>query len=72
VVNFFWSLFAGERAPDNPWHANTLEWATASPPPHGNFAFVPMVYRDPYEYSKPGESDDWLPQYAPATATRGV
>ncbi|HUI26027.1 MAG TPA: cbb3-type cytochrome c oxidase subunit I [Candidatus Kryptonia bacterium] len=72
VVNFFWSMFAGERAPDNPWHANTLEWATASPPPHGNFAFVPTVYRDPYEYSKPGESDDWLPQYAPATATRGV
>ncbi|MFI5365231.1 MAG: cbb3-type cytochrome c oxidase subunit I [Candidatus Binatia bacterium] len=64
-VNFFWSMFAGERAPDNPWKANTLEWATTSPPPHGNFAQVPTVYRDPYEYSAPGAGEDWLPQYAP-------
>jgi len=64
-VNFFWSMVAGERAPDNPWKANTLEWATTSPPPHGNFAQVPTVYRDPYEYSAPGAGEDWLPQYAP-------
>jgi cytochrome c oxidase subunit 1 len=72
IVNFFWSLFAGKRATDNPWKANTLEWATASPPPHGNFEKVPTVYRDPYEYSLPGLSDDYLPQYAPAPAPRGV
>jgi cytochrome c oxidase subunit 1 len=72
VINFFWSMFAGKRAADNPWQANTLEWATTSPPPHGNFAQVPTVYRDPYEYSVPGMQEDWLPQYAPAPAPRGV
>jgi cytochrome c oxidase subunit 1 len=72
VVNFFWSLFAGAPATDNPWKANTLEWATASPPPHGNFEKVPTVYRDPYEYSLPGMREDYLPQYAPAPAPRGV
>ena len=27
AFNFFYSLFAGPKAGDNPWHANTLEWA---------------------------------------------
>ncbi|MFQ5668021.1 MAG: cbb3-type cytochrome c oxidase subunit I, partial [Candidatus Binatia bacterium] len=72
IVNFFWSLVAGERATDNPWHANTLEWSTTSPPPHGNFATIPTVYRDPYEYNAPGVSEDWLPQYVPSPAMRGV
>ena len=72
IINFFWSLFAGPQAPDNPWNANTLEWATSSPPPHGNFAKVPTVYRDPYDYSLPGAAQDWVPQYVPTPATRGV
>ena len=72
IINFFWSLFAGQPATDNPWKANTLEWATSSPPPHGNFEHVPTVYRDPYEYSLPGMTEDYLPQYAPAPAPRGV
>lgn len=62
VVNFFWSLTAGEKAERNPWQANTLEWTAPSPPPHGNFEAIPVVYRGPYEYSLPGASEDWLPQ----------
>ena len=65
VVNFFWSLFAGPKAEENPWHANTLEWSTSSPPPHENFETIPVVYRGPYEYSLPGEADDWLAQDRP-------
>ncbi len=65
VVNFFWSLFAGPNAEENPWHANTLEWSTSSPPPHENFETIPVVYRGPYEYSLPGEADDWLAQDRP-------
>jgi cytochrome c oxidase subunit 1 len=65
VINFFWSLFRGEIAEQNPWQANTLEWTTASPPPHGNFETVPVVYRNPYEYSLPEATDDWLPQDQP-------
>jgi len=72
VINFVWSMFRGEPATDNPWHANTLEWATSSPPPHGNFETVPTVYRDPYEYSPPGVSEDWLPQYTPSPLTGGA
>ena len=72
VINVVWSLWAGERAPANPWHANTLEWATTSPPPHGNFTTVPTVHRDPYEYSPPGMGEDWLPQYAPQAGPRPV
>ncbi len=39
--------------------------ATTSPPlAHGNFATVPHVYRDPYEYSVPGAAVDFTPQNA--------
>jgi len=47
IINFFWTLAAGKKAEQNPWHANTLEWAAApTPPPHGNFpGDLPTVYR---------------------------
>ena len=72
VINFFWSLVAGEVAERNPWQANTLEWSAPSPPPHGNFEIVPVVYRGPYEYSHPSVPEDWLPQDRPAVPTAGV
>jgi heme/copper-type cytochrome/quinol oxidase subunit 1 len=28
----------GEPAGDDPWEGHTLEWATTSPPPNGNFS----------------------------------
>jgi len=62
VINFIWSLFAGPRAEQNPWRANTLEWDAPSPPPHGNFLSPPVVYRGPYEFSAPEVAEDWLPQ----------
>jgi cytochrome c oxidase subunit 1 len=47
VLVFAWnvlrSLRRGEPAGDNPWDAPDLEWATASPPPRFNFAYVPQV-----------------------------
>jgi cytochrome c oxidase subunit 1 len=36
------SLRAGPAAPADPWGGGTLEWATASPPPVYNFAYVPV------------------------------
>ncbi|MCA1818273.1 MAG: cbb3-type cytochrome c oxidase subunit I [Acidobacteria bacterium] len=66
LVNFFWSLFKGPKAGDNPWEATTLEWTTPSPPPHDNFAGrVPTVYRGSYEFSVPGAPDDYIMQTTP-------
>ncbi len=65
VINFFRSLKKGERVGTNPWQATTLEWAAPSPPPHGNFATEPTVYRGPYEYSVPGAAQDFSPQFNP-------
>ncbi len=65
IVNFLMSIRKGRKVEsDNPWQATTLEWATPTPPPHGNFAVPPTVYRGPYEYSVPGASSDFTPQYA--------
>jgi len=68
AYNFIYSLFLGPKAPINPWHANTLEWTTSSPPPHYNYARIPTVYHPPYEYSVPGISEDYLPQTEPMPA----
>jgi cytochrome c oxidase subunit I len=65
LFNLFWSLKKGARVSTNPWAATTLEWATSSPPPHGNFSAPPEVYRGPYDYSVPGESQDFSPQNQP-------
>lgn len=43
-------LLRGPKASDNPWKAKTLEWQTASPPPHENFLTEPEVTAGPYEY----------------------
>jgi len=69
IYNFFSSLRNGKKAGNNPWKANTLEWAAPSPPGHGNFAEMPTVYRGPYEYSHPDRlaatGEDYWPQNVP-------
>jgi cytochrome c oxidase subunit 1 len=67
IFNFFWSIWRGEKVDDNPWQATTLEWTAPSPPPHGNFAVTPSVYRGPYEYSLPGREQDFTMQSEPLT-----
>jgi cytochrome c oxidase subunit 1 len=64
--NVFWSIFKGKKAGENAWEATTLEWVTASPPPHDNFAGVlPTVYRGPYEFAVPGAPNDFVMQTEP-------
>jgi cytochrome c oxidase subunit 1 len=72
LYNFFRSLFKGPVAEANPWRANTLEWLAPSPPPHGNFAEMPSVYRGPYEYGVPGRVDDYWPQHVPDTGSPAI
>jgi cytochrome c oxidase subunit 1 len=63
IINFFWSIWKGRKVEsDNPWQSTTLEWATPTPPPHGNFEVPPVVYRGPYEYSVPNAPKDFSPQ----------
>jgi len=70
VINLFWSMFKGPKASDNPWEATTLEWTTATPPPHDNFGGVtPVVNHGPYEYSVPGAPRDFVMQTDPATVS---
>jgi len=63
-INFCTSIFVGKKIEnDNPWDATTLEWATPTPPPHGNFTFDVAAYRGPYEYSREDHEGDFYPQW---------
>ncbi|MBC7567936.1 MAG: cbb3-type cytochrome c oxidase subunit I [Pedobacter sp.] len=70
LFNFFYSIFKGKKAPQNPWEANTLEWTTPVEHLHGNWpGEIPTVYRWPYDYSKPGAEEDFIPQTIPFSQT---
>jgi len=43
VINVIKSIKSGQRAGNDPWKGNTLEWFTSSPPPENNFDVVPRV-----------------------------
>ena len=64
--NFFYSIFKGKKAPMNPWRSNTLEWTAPVEHMHGNWpGEIPAVHRWPYDYSKPGHDEDFVPQNVP-------
>jgi cytochrome c oxidase subunit I len=67
LYNLIHSRFKGEIPPnDNPWEGTSLEWSTATPPPHNNFGEkMPVVYHDPYQYSVEGASRDYVMQTSP-------
>src|SRR6201984_2046522 len=67
VINLFWSMLKGPKAADNPWDATTVEWTTATPPPHDNFGGqTPVIHNGPYEYGVPGAARDFVMQTDPA------
>jgi len=64
--NFFYSIFKGKKAPMNPWRSTTLEWTAPVEHMHGNWpGEIPAVHRWPYDYSKPGWDEDFVPQTTP-------
>jgi cytochrome c oxidase subunit I len=66
LFNFFYSIFRGPVSVQNPWKSNTLEWTTPVEHVHGNWpGELPTVHRWPYDYSKPGADDDFIPQIVP-------
>jgi cytochrome c oxidase subunit 1 len=70
LYNFVTSIFWGKKATQNPWQSNTLEWTTPVERIHGNWpGEIPTVYRWPYDYSKPGAEEDFIPQTTPLSET---
>jgi len=66
IFNFFYSIWRGQKAVQNPWRSNTLEWTAPVEHLHGNWpGAIPEVYRWPYDYSKPGKEEDFVPQTVP-------
>ena len=69
LYNFFYSVGRGPKAVQNPWKSNTLEWTTPVKHVHGNWPGpLPVVHRWPYDYSKPGKPEDFVPQIVPMEA----
>jgi cytochrome c oxidase subunit I len=50
ILYLTWSLKYGEIAGSNPWQATGLEWQIQSPPLTENFAQIPIVDHDAYDY----------------------
>lgn len=66
LFNFFYSIFRGQISPQNPWRSTTLEWTTPVEHIHGNWpGAIPEVHRWPYDFSKPGWDEDFVPQTVP-------
>ncbi|WP_461533581.1 cytochrome c oxidase subunit I [Sinomicrobium sp.] len=73
LYNLFHSIFYGEKATQNPWKSNTLEWTTPVEHLHGNWpGEIPEVHRWSYDYSKTKENgeyviagQDYVPQNVP-------
>ena len=64
--NFIYSALRGPKASQNPWRSNTLEWTTPVEHIHGNWpGDLPVVHRWPYDYSKPGQAEDFVMQNVP-------
>ena len=72
LYNLAVSWRRGKESGGNPWNATTLEWRTPhTPPRHGNFDDLPLVYRWAYDFSVPGYSVDFIPQdVSPAEAEK--
>ena len=66
MFNFFYSIFRGQKAVQNPWKSTTLEWTTPVEHIHGNWPGpLPEVHRWAYDYSNPVHEEDFVLQTTP-------
>ena len=66
LYNFISSMFFGKKAEMNPWRSNTMEWTAPVEHIHGNWpGEIPHVHRWAYDYSKPGQKEDFVLQTTP-------
>ncbi|HET6614816.1 MAG TPA: cytochrome c oxidase subunit I [Dehalococcoidia bacterium] len=67
IINVIVSMRRTERAPADPWDGRTLEWSIPSPPPHYNFAEIPVVHSiDEWWHRKYVEDSKGIPVPIPA------
>ena len=58
IINFIISVRRGKESGPDPWDGRTLEWSIPSPPPHYNFAEIPVVHsRDEWWHHKYQEDE---------------
>jgi cytochrome c oxidase subunit 1 len=70
AFNFFYSIWRGKKASQNPWNSTTLEWTAPVEHLHGNWpGELPVVHRWPYDYGKPGSKEDYILQTTPYSET---
>jgi len=73
VLPFLWNVFTTLRKPmeheADPWDANSLEWATTSPPPPWNFDSLPEITseRPWFDEKYPGVGHGPTPEHKPET-----
>jgi cytochrome c oxidase subunit 1 len=73
VLPFLWNVFTTLRKPmeheSDPWDANSLEWATTSPPPPWNFDSLPEIHseRPLFDQKYPGVGHGPTPEHATET-----
>ena len=66
LIQFYHSIFYGKKAEQNPWKSNTMEWTAPVEHMHGNWpGAIPEVHRWAYDYSKPGQEEDFVSQIVP-------
>ena len=66
IANLVYSVvIARVPADPNPWHSNSLEWQTTSPPPAHNFDEIPVI-GDPHDYGVDEVPQPPTPRIAPA------
>jgi cytochrome c oxidase subunit 1 len=69
IINVIVSSRRKEEAGDDPWDGRTLEWSIPSPPPHYNFAQIPVVHSiDEWWHRKYVEDSKGIPVPIPAGA----
>ncbi len=81
ILPFLWNVFvslrSGQPAGNDPWEANTLEWATTSPPPPYNFEHLPPIRSERplfdlrHGLTKDEGAPTWAGQLPPAPTAAG-
>jgi cytochrome c oxidase subunit 1 len=72
ILNLVRSTYKGVVAGANPWEAPSLEWSTPSPPPHYNFAELPVVRSREPMWAEGATAESHVPTEEPVMPSPSV